>query len=398
MSVSLNPSSVLGFNRAPFTQSVKRALQITNNNTQPVAFKVKTTAPKLYCVRPNSGRVEPGETVEVAVMLQAMKEDLPTNAKCKDKFLIQSTVISPDKEAMSLQEMWNVEGDEVHSQKIRVVYLPPEGQTVPEEDESHANMSSLLSVPGQDVSPSPLLPYLAPAPLASSPAPRSATQNYATVRQNPYTNGHANGEETEHAHAQPEIHHDAPSTPPEPPHVTVSPPEVPAAPAFEEVIVLVHVPPPAPSPPAPAPAPAPVLREIPAPAPAPAPVPAPAPAPIVREVIVDPNPKLVKKLEDAHHEIERLRQLIASMPEPSVAPTSVTGASEMRHRSRRGGGTTAAMSDDGSEGTYDGRSEYDGRTEVGSYVGSEIAAPDGVPLQVVIIIALGVFVTTYLFF
>lgn len=50
---------------------------------------------------------------------------------------------------------WNVDGDEVHSQKIRVVYLPPEGQTVPEEDETHANMSSLLAVPGQDVSTTP---------------------------------------------------------------------------------------------------------------------------------------------------------------------------------------------------------------------------------------------------
>ena len=38
-------------------------------------------------------------------MLQAMKEDLPTNAKCKDKFLIQSTVISPEKESMTLQDM-----------------------------------------------------------------------------------------------------------------------------------------------------------------------------------------------------------------------------------------------------------------------------------------------------
>ena len=39
------------------------------------------------------------------VMLQAMKEDLPTNAKCKDKFLIQSTTITPEKESMSLQDM-----------------------------------------------------------------------------------------------------------------------------------------------------------------------------------------------------------------------------------------------------------------------------------------------------
>ena len=102
------------------------------------------------------------------------------------------------------------------------------------------------------------------------------------------------------------------------------------------------------------------------------------------------NPEIQEK---AQAEIERLRSLIASMPEPSVAPTSVTGATEMRHRRR----APAPASDDGSS-VYDGRSDYDGRTEVGSYVGSEVAPPDGVPLQVVIIIALGVFVTTYLFF
>ncbi len=38
-------------------------------------------------------------------MLQAMKEDLPINTKCKDKFLIQSTIISPEKESMSLNDI-----------------------------------------------------------------------------------------------------------------------------------------------------------------------------------------------------------------------------------------------------------------------------------------------------
>ncbi|OSD07430.1 VAMP-associated protein [Trametes coccinea BRFM310] len=355
MSVSLNPSSVLGFNR-PFTQSVKRTLQITNHNAQPVAFKVKTTAPKLYCVRPNSGRVEPGETVEVAVMLQAMKEDLPPNAKCKDKFLIQSTIITPEKESLPLADIWNGEGDEVHSQKIRVVYLPPEGQTVPEEDETHANMSSLLSVPGQDT--------------------------YATVRQYPASNGHATREPSggEESTLQPsqreEVHHDAPSTPP--PNVTVHPPEPqPEEPRSDEgvgiVNVSVHAPPAHVSPP-----PSPPTRSAPLP---------------------DPNPELLKKLEEAKAEIERLRQIIASMPEPSTAPTTIT-TSQTELRSRR----RAPYSDDGSS-TYDGRTTYDdgrtvydGQTDVGSYVGSEVPPPEGVPLQVVIIVALAVFVTTYLFF
>ena len=38
-------------------------------------------------------------------MLQALKDEPPLNAKCKDKFLIQSTVINPEKESMPLQDI-----------------------------------------------------------------------------------------------------------------------------------------------------------------------------------------------------------------------------------------------------------------------------------------------------
>ena len=38
-------------------------------------------------------------------MLQAMKEEPPPNAKCKDKFLIQSTLITREKEALPLQDI-----------------------------------------------------------------------------------------------------------------------------------------------------------------------------------------------------------------------------------------------------------------------------------------------------
>ena len=38
-------------------------------------------------------------------MLQALKEEPPLNTKCKDKFLIQSTVITPEKETMSLADI-----------------------------------------------------------------------------------------------------------------------------------------------------------------------------------------------------------------------------------------------------------------------------------------------------
>ncbi|KAH8104686.1 PapD-like protein [Cristinia sonorae] len=338
MSVAINPSSSLGFSR-PLTQHVKRALSISNHNAQPVAFKVKTTAPKLYCVRPNSGRVEPGETVEVQVMLQAMKEEPPMNAKCKDKFLIQSTIITPDKENVPLQEMWSSEGnDEIHSQKIRVVYLPPEGQTVQEEDETQGNMSSMLS---------------------------AGESRFETVKRiPPPSNGHILDDIAQPAaddhHGEPEVHVDAPSTPPaEEPVSQEEHVEVPTL-----VNVSVHQPP------------------------------TPSPQPI-HAVPSGPDLSLElaakdKQLQQAMAEIERLRSLISTMPEPStVAPSEFTTSSELRRRAR-----SSVYSDDD-----DGASTLSPATEVGSYVSVDEPPPqDGVPLQVVIGITFSVFVITYLFF
>lgn len=126
MSVEVIPPQ-LGFPR-PLTQLVKRTLTVSNPNSQPIAFKVKTTAPKQYCVRPNSGRIEPGEKVEVSVLLQPMKEDPEPGAKCRDKFLVQSTIITPERESRPFAELWSlVEKEEktsISEHKIRCAYLP----------------------------------------------------------------------------------------------------------------------------------------------------------------------------------------------------------------------------------------------------------------------------------
>lgn len=129
MSVEIDPVE-LGFHR-PFTTEVSQILKIRNPNHTPVAFKVKTTAPKQYCVRPNSGRVEPGKEVEVTVLLQAMKQEPPLDAKCKDKFLVQSVAITADKEFANTGSIWQHVDDadkaSVQEKKIRVVYLAAVG-------------------------------------------------------------------------------------------------------------------------------------------------------------------------------------------------------------------------------------------------------------------------------
>ena len=54
---------------------------------------MKTTAPRRYCVRPNSGIVDPNGSVSVAVMLQPF--DYDPNEKNKHKFMVQ-TLFAPE--------------------------------------------------------------------------------------------------------------------------------------------------------------------------------------------------------------------------------------------------------------------------------------------------------------
>ncbi|KAJ6682893.1 VESICLE-ASSOCIATED MEMBRANE PROTEIN-ASSOCIATED PROTEIN [Salix koriyanagi] len=79
-----------------FVAEVKKqsscSICLTNNTYHNVAFKVKTTTPKKYCVRPNVGVIDPKSTCEFIVTMQAQKVAPPVMV-CKDKFLIQSTVV-----------------------------------------------------------------------------------------------------------------------------------------------------------------------------------------------------------------------------------------------------------------------------------------------------------------
>lgn len=252
---------------------------------------------------------------------------------------------------------WSDNTEEVHSQKIRVVYLPPEGQTVPEEEEGGVSEF-------QDNSRSVRAIFM--HLFGDSNCPHRKI--YGTVRQ--HLNGNGAPEQVrEHSGeaAQEEIHHDAPSSPPpaRPPQLHEEPLLVIEEPSREEEeapIVNVNV----------------LTPQRPAP---------PEPAVPVHDV----NEEVLLKLHEAQAEIERLRNLISTMPEPStIAPTTITNATEFRRR------RPVSPSDDGST--------WDGETEVGTSITGTTTMEDtlmqaeGVPLQVVIIIALGVFVTTYLFF
>ena len=63
------------------------SLMLKNSNASSyVAFKIKTTAPKRYCVRPNSGLLAPDDIMDVKVMLQ------PGGTDEKHKFQVQTLI------------------------------------------------------------------------------------------------------------------------------------------------------------------------------------------------------------------------------------------------------------------------------------------------------------------
>ncbi|CAM0955838.1 unnamed protein product [Alopecurus aequalis] len=68
------------------------SIHLVNKTDEYVAFKVKTTSPKRYCVRPNIGVILPRATCVFTVIMQAQKT-APPDLQIKDKFLVQTTAI-----------------------------------------------------------------------------------------------------------------------------------------------------------------------------------------------------------------------------------------------------------------------------------------------------------------
>ncbi|KJE91679.1 hypothetical protein CAOG_02782 [Capsaspora owczarzaki ATCC 30864] len=88
----VHPASELVFNdeNAKAPKNRTSTLALSNPLDEPIHFKIKTTNPKRYSVRPNAGVVLPQSTVEVIVSLLAQTE--PIEEKVKDMFEVHSLV------------------------------------------------------------------------------------------------------------------------------------------------------------------------------------------------------------------------------------------------------------------------------------------------------------------
>ncbi|KAM8917499.1 vesicle-associated membrane protein-associated protein B/C [Spinachia spinachia] len=136
----LEPPHELKF-RGPFSDVVTTYLKLSNPTDRNVCFKVKTTAPRRYCVRPNSGIIDAGTSINVSVMLQPF--DYDPNEKSKHKFMVQSVLAPPD--MTDMEGVWKeAKPDELMDSKLRCAFDMPVENEKPHDVESNKMSSSSL--------------------------------------------------------------------------------------------------------------------------------------------------------------------------------------------------------------------------------------------------------------
>jgi len=75
----------------PVNRVITNILKLHNAATTPtaIAFKIKTTRPNRYSVKPHLGLIKPGENIEVLVRLNFQRDPV-TNLKDRDKFQVET--------------------------------------------------------------------------------------------------------------------------------------------------------------------------------------------------------------------------------------------------------------------------------------------------------------------
>lgn len=102
------------------------SIQMINKTDHYVAFKVKTTNPKKYCVRPNTGVIDPNSACEFSVTMQAPKV-VPPDMICRDKFLVQGTYVpeGTKEEDVTSNMFVRDDGKVVDEKRLKVILVPP---------------------------------------------------------------------------------------------------------------------------------------------------------------------------------------------------------------------------------------------------------------------------------
>eukprot|EP00927_Polykrikos_kofoidii_P062492 TRINITY_DN572_c0_g1_i7.p1 TRINITY_DN572_c0_g1~~TRINITY_DN572_c0_g1_i7.p1 ORF type:complete len:246 (+),score=49.72 TRINITY_DN572_c0_g1_i7:107-844(+) len=128
--LAIEPEQTLFFRKSPNSTTAHELLKLTNKSTGFVAFKVKTTAPKSYLVRPSTGVLKAGATTEVQIILQQPGQGTDAQASLH-RFLVQAvpstTGTPPTREDWA---DWQTRKDVIQEQKLSVLLDVSEGDAM----------------------------------------------------------------------------------------------------------------------------------------------------------------------------------------------------------------------------------------------------------------------------
>lgn len=120
--LTIEPAHELKF-VGPFCTAVSSFMRLSNPTDHVILFKIKTTAPKKYCVRPNCGILEPKDTIEITIVLQPFIFEAAE--KNKHKFMVQS-MIMPEGD-VHIDSVWkDCNPANLMDSKLRCVFELPE--------------------------------------------------------------------------------------------------------------------------------------------------------------------------------------------------------------------------------------------------------------------------------
>lgn len=141
--VSISPSDVITFELVQDT-APKTILRVTNTSNDNIAFKVKTTQPSWYYVRPNQQVLSPGQSEDVAVVLVEAEcnrfieqGDISGKTISNHRFLVQSkpidtasfeavSVASQSQKPVEFSKFWEAAPkEERKNHKLKVDFVFP---------------------------------------------------------------------------------------------------------------------------------------------------------------------------------------------------------------------------------------------------------------------------------
>lgn len=115
----ISPDKVI---EIPFTLFTSSTVELHLENVsgqEHVAYKIKTTAPKRYLVKPSTGVVPLGETRVVQIVLQALTEETPNSST--DRFLVQATPVESN-QTLPRDQWLSLSKADVEETRLNVVF------------------------------------------------------------------------------------------------------------------------------------------------------------------------------------------------------------------------------------------------------------------------------------